>query len=160
MTRYKGFTLIELMIVLAIIAVLVAISSPSFSDAAERKRLVSAAENISSDLEWAKVESIKRNDPITVDLTSGVNGTWSYSFSDSDGVVRTTAAANYGDYANLSLTHNFGADDFSFDPARATVDENGTIALTSTNYDLNVVVSLLGRIRICSPSGIAGYATC
>lgn len=160
MNSVKGFTLIELMIVIVIVGTLVALSSPNFSSSIERQKLVSAAETISTDFQWAKIEAIKRNDSIDIDLVSGNNGAWSYTISDSDGIIRTTAANDYNDFSGISLTQNFTGSDFEIEPARGTVADFGTASLTSPNLDLNVVVSRLGRIRICSPSGIPGYETC
>jgi prepilin-type N-terminal cleavage/methylation domain-containing protein len=156
----KGVTLIELMVVAAIIGILAVISYPSLQNSIERQKLISAAETISSDFKWAKSESIKRNDDIIIDLVGGANGTWSYTISDSDGVIRTTTAASNTDFAEITMAHGFGADDTGFDPIRGTAHENGSVSLTGPNFSLDVRVSLLGRVRICSPTGFAGYETC
>jgi type IV fimbrial biogenesis protein FimT len=160
MHNAKGLTLIELMVVVSIIGILAVIAYPEISDSIERQKIASAAETISSDFKWAKSESIKRNDDIIIDLVAGANGSWSYTISDSDGVIRTTTAANNSDFSEITMTHGFGADDTGFDPIRGTAHEANTVSLSGPNHDLDIVLSPLGRIRICAPSGLGGYESC
>lgn len=161
MIKQKAFTLIELLIVLTVIAILAAIAFPNFADFIERQKLASAAEILASDMKWAKSEAIKRNDTITIDYTDGANGTWSYSLSDSGGVIKNVLGSEYSDFSVISLTQNFGASDTGFEPVRGTSLENGTVSLTSPRgMDLQIIISSLGRARICSNNGLSGYETC
>jgi len=161
MIKQRAFTLIELMIVIAIIAILAAIAYPNFADFIERQKLASAAEILTSDMKWAKSEAVKRNDIITVDFINGASGTWSYSLSDSDGEIKAVSGGNYSDFAIITMTQNFGADDTGFEPVRGTSLENGSVSLTSpSGMDLQVIISLLGRARICSNAGLPGYEIC
>lgn len=161
MLKLAAFTLIELLIVIAIVAVLAAIAYPNFASFIERQKLVSAAERLSSDLKWAKSEAIKRNDTVTIDFTEGANGSWSYNLSDSDGVIKSFTAADGVDYSVVSMTQNFGADDTGFSPVIGNALEKGTVSFVSAaGNDLQVVLSMLGRARICSDAGLSGYETC
>jgi type IV fimbrial biogenesis protein FimT len=55
-----GFTIIELMVVIAIIAILVAIAAPSFLQTIAQNSINSAAGTLSSDLNFARSEALKR----------------------------------------------------------------------------------------------------
>lgn len=72
----RGFTLLEVMVVVAIIAVLAALAGPSFTPVIERWRVRSAAEDLTSTLYYARSEAIKRGGGITIDSTGGWGQGW------------------------------------------------------------------------------------
>ncbi|MDO9596649.1 MAG: GspH/FimT family protein [Azoarcus sp.] len=57
----SGFTLVELMIALAVLAILAAVGMPSFQGIIANNRLASASNDILSGLNVAKSEAIRRN---------------------------------------------------------------------------------------------------
>ena len=59
-TALRGVTLIECAIALAIIAALMSIALPSFSDAMARARLRAAAQDLALGLGNARLESVRR----------------------------------------------------------------------------------------------------
>lgn len=75
-TGQRGFTAIELMVVVAIIAVLAALAGPSFTPLIERWRVRDAAEALTSSLYLARSEAIKRGGGIAIDATGGWNTGW------------------------------------------------------------------------------------
>ena len=66
MKKLKGFTLTELLIVVAIISILATITAPSFSDFIDNTRLTSTMTQLTSDLNRARSEAIKRNSWVLV----------------------------------------------------------------------------------------------
>lgn len=74
--RQHGFTAIELMVVVAIVAVLAALAGPSFTPLIERWRVRSATENLTSSLYFARSEAIKRGGGIAIDATGGWDQGW------------------------------------------------------------------------------------
>jgi type IV fimbrial biogenesis protein FimT len=57
----KGFTLVEVMIVITIIGIIAAIATPNFLAWLENNRLRDASQDLLSNLQYAKFEAIKRN---------------------------------------------------------------------------------------------------
>jgi type IV fimbrial biogenesis protein FimT len=173
----SGVTLIELMIVIVIAAILLAIGIPAFQDAIDRNRLKAAAENLYGDLQFAKTEAIKRNRTVRlVFMPSGGGATWCYGLRENatcDCTVTDAAAADYcaidnakkvvssTDFPNVTIP-SASTDQTSFTPLRGTAD-NGTVIFESARgKEIRVIVSTMGRIRSCSPSGsenVPGYLT-
>jgi type IV fimbrial biogenesis protein FimT len=65
----RGFTLIELMIGLALLAVLLMLAMPTFSTMLQNQKLRAVAESIQAGLQIARVESMKRNQTVEFMLT-------------------------------------------------------------------------------------------
>lgn len=61
-----GFTLIELMFTIAVAAVLLAVGVPNFRDFVRNSRMAGAANDIITDFNLARSESIKRGVPVTL----------------------------------------------------------------------------------------------
>lgn len=56
----RGFTAIELLVTIAILAVLAALAAPSFTPSLERWRVMQATEQLKSTLYFARSEAIKQ----------------------------------------------------------------------------------------------------
>jgi type IV fimbrial biogenesis protein FimT len=64
--RLRGFTLVELMVVVAIAAILALIAAPYFTETVNRARRKTYANQLFEDLALARNEAIKRGVPVTV----------------------------------------------------------------------------------------------
>ena len=99
-----GFTLIELMVVIAVIATLTAISVPNFLAYLPNARLKSAARELYSNMQLAKMGAIKQNtdwaivfdktdDKYQVCSGKGEDGLWS---GTDNAVEKTVVLSDYG----------------------------------------------------------------
>ena len=74
--RARGFTLVELMVVLVIVGVILVIAAPGFSTLTQRTRLKSYANEVVASIYLARSEAIKRNGQMTLCVsTDGANCT-------------------------------------------------------------------------------------
>lgn len=86
--RYKGLTLLELLITLAITAILLALAAPDFAAWLNKSRLRAATYELFNDIQLTRSEAIKRGARITL-ANSGGNwkaGRIIFIDSDEDGV--------------------------------------------------------------------------
>ena len=71
--RSRGFTLVEMLVVMAISAILIAAAVPSFQSLIASTRASSASGTLVSSLEYARSEAIRRNQNVTVCRTADAN---------------------------------------------------------------------------------------
>ena len=64
--RPRGFTIVELMVALSVLAILLALAVPSFTNATLGARLSSYANDLLASTQLARSEAIKRNAPVTL----------------------------------------------------------------------------------------------
>ena len=95
----RGFTLIELMIGIAIFSILLAVALPEFSTFLHNAKIRNGGESVLHGLNLARSEAIRRNAPVrfqfTTDLTSGCalstsSLTWVVSLADPTGLCDAT----------------------------------------------------------------------
>ena len=87
----RGFTLIEAIIVMSIMAILAGVSTSSFVWLNQTTQIRGAAFDLVADLDFARSEAVKRNDFVSV---APVGGTWANGWTVTAGatVLRQRAA--------------------------------------------------------------------
>ncbi|MBE5859350.1 MAG: type II secretion system protein [Butyrivibrio sp.] len=109
----KGFTLAELLIVVAIIAVLVAVSIPVFTNQLEKAREATDAANIRNAISEVTVQYLSADEPVAAGYTSAVTLTqktegWATSptFNDSKGapIPGTPGTPKAGGTATVTIS--------------------------------------------------------
>jgi type IV fimbrial biogenesis protein FimT len=73
----RGFTLLELLVAMAIAALLLTIGMPSFTTFLRNSEIRSAAESISNGLRMARTEATRLNAPVSFTLAGGGDPSWS-----------------------------------------------------------------------------------
>jgi type IV fimbrial biogenesis protein FimT len=71
-----GFTLIELMITLAILAIVITIGVPSLSDFVASQKVRTTASDIMADMAFARAEAIKESRVAIMERLPGATNTW------------------------------------------------------------------------------------
>ncbi len=64
--RHTGFTLIELMITIVLVALILGLGVPSFVEFSRNNRMTGAANDLLADLNLARTASVKRHVPVTI----------------------------------------------------------------------------------------------
>lgn len=130
----SGFTVLELMVAIGIAAIVMAVAVPSFMSWLPTLRLSSAARQVATDLQVARMKAISQNTSYTVTFTPS-NGTYSYS-TDSRDIGQL--------YPGISIS---SAPNPVFTP-RGTASTTGTIRLSNGTATKDIVVSTVGRVTI------------
>ncbi len=97
-----GFSLVELMIVIAIIGILSVIAAPSFLRSLPEKRLKAAARNLYADMQRARLLAVRKNKKIRVIFVTAVSP--GYYYFDENGNSKLDAAEfqrNLSDYSGI-----------------------------------------------------------
>ena len=176
-----GFTLVELIVAVAITAILATLAVPSFSSLFAKKRVEGLIAELATDLQYARSEAITRN--TMVQLTMGTNcyvihalpttatvassATSCTQSAASPAVIGLTELKTVQVAAGRPESFSPASGSIVFDPVRgtATISSAGTITATSSigSWDLRANLSAVGRVNVCSPAGtgnVAGYAAC
>jgi type IV fimbrial biogenesis protein FimT len=161
--RHRGLTLVELMVVLAIAAVLVSLAVPEVGRQLARWKLQAAAEHLAADLNDARHDAPRLGMALQLRVEPGHAWCWSVSAApacpceSAQPCQRRRASA--AQFPSVSIADGTIA---SFAPTADARAAAVRVALSSSYGDrLQVLVSPLGRARICSPeSASATYPRC
>lgn len=188
-TKYQvqnGFTLIEMLITLAIIAIIIALAGPNFKDFFDKGRVKRATIEVQGLIAKAKAETKTRNTDLSISIKPGASDTWCIGYAEAPGcdcTNTTSCVVSVGptatavdvtqvilgtEFPDVTLGQNFAAIDATFfgstiDSVRGAASSAGTVTLTSGNWGLGVAVSAQGRVRICaqaSSTNSMGYPAC
>lgn len=115
----RGFTLMELLIAVAIAALLFAIGVPTFRNVATGSQLTSTANNLLASIQLARSEAIKRNVAVAVCPSSNgddcdLGGDWEIGWIVHDGV--TVIQRQAGLPAGYLMTQSGGTTELEFQP--------------------------------------------
>lgn len=97
----RGFTMVELMVTLSVLAVIAFAAAPSFSGVMSTQRTRNAALDLSSALTLARSEAVKRNLTVTV----ATAGTWASGWSVSAGAEKVRG---FGPYDGIAIASSGG----------------------------------------------------
>lgn len=178
--KQQGFNLLELMITVAILAIVISIGVPSFSRAIEKRNTVGAAEALYSQIQLARSESIARSQPVFMNIVGGAD--WAVGFgsdqncdpSDNNPACTLPDLDNNDPITHLLTSDDIGnvsvattANQLAFMPQRGMVT-GATISITSqgrVGYVITLNVGMLGQVSLCSPDAdpgryVTGYRPC
>lgn len=122
-----GFTLIELMVTIAVMAIIVSIATPSISNQLANQRVKSTTATLANALKEAKTESIIRRQPITLSYDNNSNPRL-IKIEDTNSAPNLIASYSY----DIKSTIKIAPTSITFQPSKV-VSAAATYTICDTN---------------------------
>jgi len=185
-SRFRGFTLVELVIVMAIAAISLALAVPAYQNTIEKRQTTAKAEELAAFLASAQGEAVKMNKLVSVALNYTDADNWCVGANEGDApcdcTETVTTEADYcslnevaavlgsNTYARSNLSAKSADSTFVFDPIRGTLVSGDLaaphgfeVSSDNGNWSLQVGVGATGRVKVCNPDPakqVSGFKTC
>lgn len=183
--RHRGFSLIEVMMSVVLLAIGTAIAVPSFRDQVEKRQITSGAEQLASFVNTAQGAAMRSNNVVTISWSFTDSNDWCIGAVEGDTACNCTVRSRLSDgYCEIDddryildeylakdrgLVHQISGDgSYAFDPVRGLfvdLDDAFTMTLRSRSgeFRLNLNINNTGRVTLCSADeihAIPGYDVC
>lgn len=130
--RNGGFTIIEILFVIALLAILSSLAAPSFRDFVASQRIRAASADLSAALMLARAEAVKRNTSVVV---SPQTGGWINGWTIASG---TTSVAQHEALADLAIVGPTGS---------ITYTANGRVSAAVTRFAISSTLTAAAAAR-------------
>lgn len=164
--KHAGFTLIEMMITIVILAILVSLAAPSFSAIVANTRIRATSQAILDGIQLARVEAIRRNERVQFVLAN--DSGWSV-VTNAGTTLQTRSSGDGSSGISLTNTPN-NATKVTYNPlGRVVANADGSAALTQIDIDvatsvipaaqsheLRITIGAGGIIRLCDDNADSG----
>ena len=106
--KKSGFTLVEMLVTISILAIILAIGAPAFKDLISSGNMVSNANSMIGAFNYARTEAIKRGGTVSVDQVVAADWTEGVRVSDGTGTLRLWPAFDdAGTVSSAQATFSF-----------------------------------------------------
>ncbi len=162
--KSSGFTLVELMVTVALLGILASLGVPNFQTWIQNTKIRTAAESIQSGIQKARAEAVKRNVPVRFTLNGG-NSSWTVSCvtaslcTDLAGGIVEARPASDGSSADIILA-TIPATSYSVDFNNLGGTNSAPVPFTQIDVNSNspkadrplrVTLGVGGNTRLCDP---------
>ncbi len=156
-----GFSLIELLIGIAIMAILAGLAMPSFQAWLQNAQIRNAAESVQNGLQRARAEAVGRN--TNIEFVLGAGSSWVVQLTDGTDIESRSASEGSRDVtvavtpagATTVTFNNFGgllAANADASLPFTQVDLDSSVLAATDSQELRITIGLGGNVRMCDPN--------
>jgi type IV fimbrial biogenesis protein FimT len=172
--RQLGVTLVETATAMSVVSAVAGLAAPSFNSAIERRHLEGTAQQLETDVHYARSLAVARNSAVRISFSTHTDATCYVIHEGSanacqctgDSVAVCSGAAQALRTVRVAAETGVRVESNSrsilFDPAYGTSTPTGTVQIIGRGgAAIHQIVNIMGRVRSCSPAPtIAGYRAC
>ncbi len=168
--RVRGFTLMELMVTVAIVAILATLAAPSFTEGIHNTRLATQANDRVASLQLARMEAVRRNESVALCRSTdgatcaGTTGSWDQWLTvlpRNGEVLRTGQLKAPAQVTSTVAAVTFRADGLARNAAGALASPVFTVCIPTRRPAANRrVVNLVSGSRVSTASAGNGGGDC
>lgn len=156
-----GFSLIELLIGIAIMAILAGLAMPSFQAWLQNAQIRNAAESVQNGLQRARAEAVGRN--TNIEFVLGAGSSWVVQLTDGTDIESRSGSEGSRDVtvtvtpagATTVTFNNFGgllAANADASLPFTQVDLDSSVLAATDSQELRITIGLGGNVRMCDPN--------
>ena len=150
--RQRGLTLVELMVTIAVVAILATTAVSTMSNMRAKQQVVEAASAIAAKVQRAK--SLARAKSEDIQLIVSTSAVTIQDKATTPNVLDTLDFSNQ--YPDVTVSASRGT--FGLSYLRGTMSSgNVTVVSNTADYSARIVITGQGRIRFCSDDGLENY---
>ena len=144
--RASGFTLMELIVAIAIASTVMGVAIPSFLSWLPTLRLSSAARQVATDLQVARMKAISQNVKFRISFVGSVPGASTYLLQKDNGGTFVTDSGPFSLPEGITVSALSATSEFQ---PRGTVNSASDITLRNINSETKLIqVAVVGRVKI------------
>jgi type IV fimbrial biogenesis protein FimT len=161
----KGFSLIELMIAIAVLGTMLALGMPVFGNWLQNTQIRTAAESVRSGLQLARTEAVRLNTSVRFVLTDTTESGWIVNpLNDPDRDPPISARTHADGSVNVTVSvQPVASNEVVFGPFGQVRTDQATPPLTQVDLsnplitssddrrDLRIIISAGGQAKLCDP---------
>ncbi|MEZ5447076.1 MAG: GspH/FimT family pseudopilin [Gammaproteobacteria bacterium] len=153
--KSDGFTIVELMITILVLAVLISLGAPNLQQMIVNNRLTTEVNSLVAGLQYARSEALRRNTAVTIGAAStNWSGGWNvWIDTDTDNAVDSTETLLRSQSAQASGYTIQPPSSVTTSPAALRFNPNGTIANASPLVTEVCKSGVVGRVVTVSLVG-------
>lgn len=168
----RGFTLLELLITVAVLSIILAFAAPSFQNVFETNKMQRLANELHGFVIEGKSEAVLQRERLWAHIimpgSSSSDGNWRIELTDNGTEGEGTVLFSFSGtpYEGIVVTPSYASDQISFDDVYGR-PSSGSIRFYPVGEPSKVLKlishTLSARVRVCSDSSNTeyyGYSTC